>query len=178
MNSASSYSRSVPGRMYTPVAFVVAWRVKALARTSAVASEFERIDSWRLTSLSIYDFQPAGDGFLGEFLLSPGHVLLPLWEVTLRAPLGSITFIPMVPACLLDQTADAQRPCRQHPCRSVLAGKLTTIATAARIVMLGGVTHVTVGLLATFITCACVVAADSGAYLVGKSMGRTKLIEI
>ncbi|GAX81370.1 hypothetical protein CEUSTIGMA_g8801.t1 [Chlamydomonas eustigma] len=36
----------------------------------------------------------------------------------------------------------------------------------------------TVGLLATFTAAACVVAADTGAYFVGKKLGRTKLTEI
>lgn len=45
-------------------------------------------------------------------------------------------------------------------------------------VALGGPTHITVGLVATFVAVLCVIAADSGAYLVGKTMGRTKLIDI
>eukprot|EP00873_Tetraselmis_striata_P018612 jgi/Tetstr1/438876/TSEL_027385.t1 len=45
-------------------------------------------------------------------------------------------------------------------------------------VALGGPTHITVGLAATFTAAVCIIAADSGAYLVGKTMGRTKLIDI
>mmetsp|Transcript_11513 Transcript_11513/g.20417 ORF Transcript_11513/g.20417 Transcript_11513/m.20417 type:complete len:414 (+) Transcript_11513:93-1334(+) len=36
----------------------------------------------------------------------------------------------------------------------------------------------TVGLVATFTTVACVIAADTGAYFVGKALGRTKLTDI
>lgn len=38
--------------------------------------------------------------------------------------------------------------------------------------------HMTVGLIATFITVLCIIAADTGAYFFGKSMGRTQLISI
>ena len=34
------------------------------------------------------------------------------------------------------------------------------------------------GLLATFLAVACIIAADVGAYFVGKSVGRTPLSEI
>lgn len=40
------------------------------------------------------------------------------------------------------------------------------------------ITPWTVGLVATFTTVACVIAADTGAYFVGKSLGRTKLTDI
>ena len=43
---------------------------------------------------------------------------------------------------------------------------------------LGGLTHWTVGLLATFMSVACVVAADTGAYAFGKTLGRTQLTAI
>ena len=43
---------------------------------------------------------------------------------------------------------------------------------------LGGLTHWTVGLLATFMSVACVVAADTGAYAFGKTLGRTQLTSI
>lgn len=36
----------------------------------------------------------------------------------------------------------------------------------------------TVGLVATFTTVACIIAADTGAYFVGKNLGRTKLTDI
>ena len=45
-------------------------------------------------------------------------------------------------------------------------------------VALGGLTHWTVGLLATFMSVACVVAADTGAYAFGKTLGRTQLTAI
>ncbi|KAK9822181.1 hypothetical protein WJX81_007282 [Elliptochloris bilobata] len=45
-------------------------------------------------------------------------------------------------------------------------------------VALGGLTHWTVGLLATFMSVACVVAADTGAYAFGKTLGRTQLTSI
>ncbi|KAI8474650.1 MAG: cytidylyltransferase family-domain-containing protein [Monoraphidium minutum] len=35
-----------------------------------------------------------------------------------------------------------------------------------------------VGLVATFVTVACIIAADTGAYFVGKNLGRTKLTDI
>ena len=41
-----------------------------------------------------------------------------------------------------------------------------------------GVTQATVGVVATFMTVACIIAADTGAYFCGKSLGRTKLIRI
>lgn len=44
--------------------------------------------------------------------------------------------------------------------------------------MLGGPTHITVGLVATFVTVVSIVAADVMAYLVGKLFGRTQLIAI
>jgi len=43
---------------------------------------------------------------------------------------------------------------------------------------LHGVTQSTVGLVATFIAVACVIAADTGAYFCGKSLGRTQLSSI
>ena len=45
-------------------------------------------------------------------------------------------------------------------------------------VLLGGLTHWTVGLIATFMTVACTIAADTGAYAFGKTLGRTQLISI
>ena len=45
-------------------------------------------------------------------------------------------------------------------------------------VMFGGLTHWTVGLLASLMSVACVIAADTGAYFMGKSFGRTQLTEI
>lgn len=45
-------------------------------------------------------------------------------------------------------------------------------------VLFGGLTHVTVGLIATFIAVACIIAADTGAYFFGKALGRTQLISI
>lgn len=39
-------------------------------------------------------------------------------------------------------------------------------------------TSATVGLVATFTAVACVIAADTGAYFFGKSLGRTQLISI
>ena len=44
--------------------------------------------------------------------------------------------------------------------------------------LLGGLTHWTVGLIATFMTVACTIAADTGAYAFGKTLGRTQLISI
>jgi len=43
---------------------------------------------------------------------------------------------------------------------------------------LGSFTQWTVGLVATLTAVACVIAADTGAYFVGKSLGRTKLTDI
>jgi phosphatidate cytidylyltransferase len=45
-------------------------------------------------------------------------------------------------------------------------------------VFFGGVSHWTVGLIATFMSVACIIAADTGAYLFGKSLGRTQLTRI
>ena len=45
-------------------------------------------------------------------------------------------------------------------------------------VMLGGISHWTVGLVATFMAVACTIAADTGAYAFGKTLGRTQLISI
>ncbi len=41
--------------------------------------------------------------------------------------------------------------------------------------VLGGPTHLTVGLLAAFVAVACIIAADTGAYFTGKSFGRTQV---
>ena len=49
---------------------------------------------------------------------------------------------------------------------------------AGQQVMLGGIAHWTVGLLATAMAVACIVAADTGAYVFGKTLGRTQLISI
>ncbi len=45
-------------------------------------------------------------------------------------------------------------------------------------VLFGGITHWTVGLIATFMTVACTIAADTGAYAFGRTLGRTQLISI
>lgn len=45
-------------------------------------------------------------------------------------------------------------------------------------VLLGGLSHWTVGLLATFTAVACIIAADVGAFFFGKAWGRTKLTDI
>ena len=44
--------------------------------------------------------------------------------------------------------------------------------------VVGGVSQATVGVVACFVTVACIIAADTGAYFCGKSLGRTKLISI
>ena len=41
--------------------------------------------------------------------------------------------------------------------------------------LLGGPTHLTVGLMAAFVAVACIIAADTGAYFCGKSFGRTQV---
>lgn len=43
---------------------------------------------------------------------------------------------------------------------------------------MGGLSHCTVGLVATFMAVLCIVASDTGAYFFGKSFGRTQLIAI
>ena len=43
---------------------------------------------------------------------------------------------------------------------------------------LGGVTNATVGLVATFTAVLCIIAADTGAYFCGKSLGKTQLISV
>ncbi len=43
---------------------------------------------------------------------------------------------------------------------------------------LGSLVKWTVGLAATFVSVACIIAADTGAYFVGKALGRTKLTDI
>lgn len=45
-------------------------------------------------------------------------------------------------------------------------------------VMLGGLPHITVGLIATLMAVAGVIAADTGAYIFGKTLGRTQLTQI
>lgn len=45
-------------------------------------------------------------------------------------------------------------------------------------VMLGGLSHWTVGLVATLMAVLCVIAADTGAFFCGKSFGKTQLTEI
>jgi hypothetical protein len=42
-------------------------------------------------------------------------------------------------------------------------------------VLLGGPTHLTVGLIAAFVAVACIIAADTGAYFCGKAFGRTQV---
>ena len=44
--------------------------------------------------------------------------------------------------------------------------------------LLSPLTSWTVGLVATFASALCIVAADTGAYVIGKTMGKTKLTEI
>lgn len=44
--------------------------------------------------------------------------------------------------------------------------------------LLGGLSHWTVGLVATLTAVLCIVAADTGAYFVGKNLGKTQLIRI
>jgi len=44
--------------------------------------------------------------------------------------------------------------------------------------VLGGVTNATVGLVATWTAVLCIIAADTGAYFCGKSLGRTQLIKV
>ncbi|PSC75575.1 Phosphatidate cytidylyltransferase [Micractinium conductrix] len=44
--------------------------------------------------------------------------------------------------------------------------------------LLGGPTHLTVGLMAAFVAVACIIAADTGAYFCGKSFGRTQLTRV
>ena len=41
-----------------------------------------------------------------------------------------------------------------------------------------GVSQATVGVVAAFVTVACIIAADTGAYFCGKTLGKTKLISI
>ena len=43
---------------------------------------------------------------------------------------------------------------------------------------LGGISQWTVGLFATFMAVSCTIAADTGAYAFGKTLGRTQLISI
>lgn len=45
-------------------------------------------------------------------------------------------------------------------------------------VLFGGLSHWTVGLVATLLAVLCVIAADTGAFFCGKSFGRTQLTEI
>lgn len=45
-------------------------------------------------------------------------------------------------------------------------------------VLMGGLSHWTVGLVATLTAVLCIVAADTGAYFVGKNLGKTQLIRI
>ena len=47
-----------------------------------------------------------------------------------------------------------------------------------RQVALGGISQWTVGLIATFMAVSCTIAADTGAYAFGKTLGRTQLISI
>ncbi len=44
--------------------------------------------------------------------------------------------------------------------------------------VLGGVTNATVGLVATWTAVLCIIAADTGAYFCGKSLGKTQLIKL
>ncbi|PRW05876.1 Phosphatidate cytidylyltransferase [Chlorella sorokiniana] len=44
--------------------------------------------------------------------------------------------------------------------------------------LLGGPTALTVGMVATFITVCCIIAADTGAYFCGKAFGRTQLTTV
>ena len=44
--------------------------------------------------------------------------------------------------------------------------------------VLGGVTNATVGLVATWTVVLCIIAADTGAYFCGKSLGKTQLIKV
>ena len=53
-----------------------------------------------------------------------------------------------------------------------------TFVLSSAQVALGGLTHWTVGLMATFMSVACIIAADTGAYFTGKRFGRTQLSAI
>lgn len=59
---------------------------------------------------------------------------------------------------------------------SVLLSTSSTLDTVQ--VLLGGLSHCTVGLVATFMAVLCIVASDTGAYFFGKSFGKTQLIAI
>ncbi|KAL4428011.1 hypothetical protein ABPG75_002100 [Micractinium tetrahymenae] len=62
----------------------------------------------------------------------------------------------------------------------LMAAPAANSGTIAALVpaVLGGPTHLTVGLLAAFVAVACIIAADTGAYFTGKSFGRTQLTHV
>ena len=63
-------------------------------------------------------------------------------------------------------------------CWVILAVQSTPPCDLVPKVLLGGLSHWTVGLLATFTAVACIIAADVGAFVFGKTWGRTKLTDI
>lgn len=62
--------------------------------------------------------------------------------------------------------------------RMLTAPAVNSIFATKWPVMLGGISHWNVGLLATFVAAVCVSFADIGAFFIGKSLGRTQLIKI
>lgn len=62
--------------------------------------------------------------------------------------------------------------------RMVAAPALSASVAQSWPVLLGGLAHWTVGLVATLTAVLCIIAADTGAYFVGKNLGKTQLIRI
>jgi phosphatidate cytidylyltransferase len=94
--------------------------------------------------------------------------------VTLKAHLTSNSDFPISHVALLCITG--YLPSFWIKLRLLAIPAVNSGALAALIPpLLGGPTHLTVGLIAAFVAVACIIAADTGAYFCGKSFGRTQV---
>jgi len=87
-------------------------------------------------------------------------------------------------SCSASSPAAAARSASPHTCPGLTPSTppppptRTTAPPHHRQALAALLPPLSVGLVVTFITVACIIAADTGAYFVGKSLGRTKLTDI
>lgn len=80
------------------------------------------------------------------------------------------------PACIATYRDAGYLPSFWIKLRLLAVPAVNSAAVAATVPpLLGGPTHLTVGLIAAFVAVSCIIAADTGAYFCGKSFGRTQV---